>query len=147
MLWWFYSFETQSQSRIPPVRSYRWKNCVLGAFPVLVSEVTASSDSTVNRSVYKLSRKASLLIKTRIDSEAVDGLMAAVLFDLDAKEMNPQTRFNKKNNLKKKPKTQQKKGGKSTLTLSYVCYSTWTKRQFYKPMAIKILAKFHSARS
>lgn len=106
MLWWFYSFETQSQSRIPPVRSYRWKNCVLGAFPVLVSEVTASSDSTVNRSVYKLSRKASLLIKTRMDSEAVDGLMAAVLFDLDAKEMNPQTRFNKK----KSPKHNIKKG-------------------------------------
>lgn len=50
----FYSFETQNQSRIPPVRSYRRKNCVLVAFPVLVSDVTASSDfKTVNRSVYK----------------------------------------------------------------------------------------------
>lgn len=98
----------------------------------------------------QMSRKALLLMKTSIDSEAVDGLMEAVLFDLDAKEMNPQTRFNKKKFFflkKKKPKTQHKKGGKSTLTLSYVCYSTWTKRQFYKPMAIKILAKFHSARS
>lgn len=52
-----------------------------------------------------MSRKASLLIKTRMDSEAVDGLMAVVLFDLDVKEMNPQTRFNKKNNLKKKKTT------------------------------------------
>lgn len=144
MLWWFYSFENQSQSRIPPVRSYRRKkNCVLVAFPVLVSEVTASSDSNCQQIRVQMSRKALLLIKTRIDSEAVDGLMAAVLFDLHSKEMNPQTRFNKKN---KKPKHNIKEG-KSTLMLSYVCYSTWTKRQFYKPMAIKILAKFHSAHS
>ena len=42
MFWWFFSFETQSQSRIPPVKSYRRKN------RVLVAEVTASSDSKLS---------------------------------------------------------------------------------------------------
>lgn len=73
-----------------------------------MSEVTASSDSNCQQIRVQMSRKALLLIKTRIDSEAVDGLMAAVLFDLHSKEMNPQTRFNKKN--KKKTKTQHKRG-------------------------------------
>lgn len=48
MLWWFYSFETQSQGRIPPVSSGRRRNGVLVAFPVLASEVTASSDSKLS---------------------------------------------------------------------------------------------------
>lgn len=43
-------------------------------------------------------------IKIRIDSEAVDGLTAAALFDLDAKETNPETCFNKRTVISKKQK-------------------------------------------
>lgn len=52
------------------------------------------------------SQKLLAPIKIRRDSEAVDGLTAAALFDLDAKETNPETLFNKKTIPQKKPPKQ-----------------------------------------
>lgn len=106
-----------SQSRIPPVRSYRRESC-----PCCVSSPGLRPLPAATRNCQQIrvqtSRKLSALIKIGIDSEAVDGLTAAaVLFDLDAKEMNPGTSSKGKTTIPKREKSStqhNKRGGGST---------------------------------